>query len=255
MRADLVRSQQVTRKRQSRECENCNRRFLPMGSRQNWCPRCRTVECRTCRMKFRASPSKIQSGTVVYCSRPCLYAGREFRTGRMCTGCGSEFISRSGRRTVCDACCTVSCEVCGAKRRVKPSKVASARFCGGVCKAKAESSFVFSKQDIVLIKQNYPLKMSAKQLAEELGAPVLAVRRTISKLDLPACPITLRNERSGESRLLWTKERVASRVVKLYEQGEANSALAQQRHRPVYMAALHRFGSWRAAVELHRWRE
>lgn len=240
----------VTRKYQARECERCERLFWPTGSRQGWCLRCRTIQCRTCRTKFVATPSRIHAGTAIYCSRPCMFAGRDFRSDRECTKCGNRFISHSARKVVCDQCCTVACAVCGTTRRVKPYYVNSARYCSYKCRDRAQSSFVFTKQNLAFIKQNYPFKMSAKQIAEKLGAPPSAVERFIAtKLDLPPCPIGLRNQRSGKARRVWTKYRVIQEVKDLHRRKEANSAFVQQNHPSLHTAACNRFGSWRAAVE------
>lgn len=248
--ASQIHSLHMTRNYQKCLCDRCGRVFQPTGSRQSWCSRCRTIRCRTCGTQFQTSRHKAQAGTALYCSRACLYAGRDYRTERNCVQCGAKFISRSTKKTVCDQCCTVACQVCGRTRRVKPYQVSSARYCSRKCKHRGESSFVFTKRHIAFIERNYPYKMSLKEIAEKLGAPQSCVERTIyNKLDLPRCPSKLRGERTGMRLLLWTKDRVIEEVSKLHRQGKANSAWVQKNYQTLHTAAVNRFGSWRAAVE------
>lgn len=149
----------------------------------------------------------------------------------------------------CETCCTITCVHCGASKRVKPYSVRTARYCSRVCKSKAESSFIFTKDAIDFIRSNFPFELSTKRIASELRAPLSSVTRMIAKLDLEACPTSLRNARSGQSRLVWTKERIIRDIKALHRMGQANSAAVQRTQGALHVSACAHFGSWGAAVE------
>lgn len=92
-----------------------------------------------CKAKFAA--------TRLYCSQGCFHKTHSWLTERICEICGNPFMPRMEKSHYCSRPCRdrarrverveVSCEYCGKKEMVYPSRRAHYRFCSMSCRARA----------------------------------------------------------------------------------------------------------------------
>ncbi len=111
-------------------------------------------------------------------------------------------------------------------------------------------NYVWQDKDLDFIRENYPFKLSMKEIASKYGTSVSAINRIVSKLDLPKCPISLRNQRGGKSRIKWTKARVLEDMALYQSNGEKiSSDYIQKTNGLLHNRACALFGSWKEAIE------
>jgi transposase len=91
--------------------------------------------------------------------------------------------------------------------------------------------------------------MSLKELASHFEVSVATIARKIARLDLPSCPVSLRNKRSGAARKIWTGEAILAEIQRLSKEEQINSSYVQKNHSSFHGATAKEFGSWGKAVE------
>lgn len=144
----------------------------------------------------------------------------------------------------------MNCEICGTPVIVKPSRVHKVKYCSKECRRQADMNYVWQDKDLDFIRENYPFKLSMKEIASKYGTSVSAINRIVSKLDLPKCPISLRNQRGGKSRIKWTKARVLEDMALYQSNGEKiSSDYIQKTNGLLHNRACALFGSWKEAIE------
>ena len=79
----------------------------------------------------------------------------------ICKKCGSNFEPTSLKSIWCEECCTILCQICGTKIRVKPSRVKTTKYCSKECRRQSDMNYVWKENDIEFIKNNYPFKISS----------------------------------------------------------------------------------------------
>ena len=200
-------------------CEKCNGSFIPRSSLDRQCKTCRTHICEFCKKLFDVR--RVQAlNNAKLCSRICLTKGRKTRILHTCEKCGKRFESSSANSKWCNVCCTALCQICGKKIRVQPKRIKTINFCSKECRRKSDMNYVWTDNDLEFIKENYPYKLAMNEIAKKYNTSVSAVNRIIAKLNLPKCPIELRQKRGAKARLYWTKEKIIEKMKEYYENGE-----------------------------------
>lgn len=230
-------------------CEKCNSSFIPRSSLDRQCKICRTHLCEFCKKQFVVRRTQA-SNNAKYCSRICLAKGRNTKILHTCGKCRKQFESSSANSKWCNACCTVLCQFCGDKIRVKPKEIKTTKYCSKECKRKSDMNYVWQEEDLEFIRQNYPFELSMKEIAEKYGTSVSGVNRIVAKLDIPKCPTDLRNQRGAIKRIKWTKCRVIEDIKKYYDKEERlNSHHIQKINGTLHNRACALFGNWQSAIE------
>jgi len=110
-------------------------------------------------------------------------------------------------------------------------------------------NYVWKDDDLEYIKNNYPYNVSLKEVAEKYNTSIGAVNRITTKLGCDECPIELRNQRSGESRRIFTKNVIIARIKEMHKNGEQlNSDFVQKEYGSFFVGACGLFGSWKQAI-------
>ncbi len=230
-------------------CVKCNSSFIPRSSLDRQCKICRTHLCEFCKKQFVIRRSQA-SNNAKYCSTICLAKGRNTKILHTCEKCRKQFESSSANSKWCNACCTVLCQFCGKKIRVKPKRTETTKYCSKECRRKSDMNYVWIDNDLVFIKENYPYKLSMNEIAKKYNTSVSAVNRIIAKLNLPKCPIELRQKRGAKARLYWTKGKITEKIKEYYNNGEKiTSSNIQKINGTLHNRACEQFGSWAKAVE------
>ena len=179
----------------------------------------------------------------------CLNQGRVTQVNHTCVKCGDKFISASGTSTHCKKCRTLVCLTCGKAYTVQPKRLKHSKYCSKDCRIKGDMNHVWEEEDFLFIKENYPHKMSMKEIADKFSTSVSAIARLKHKLNLDDCPIELRQRRVGDAQMTWTKERIVDNIKSL---SELNISLAskniQDNYKNLATAGVSRFGSWKNAI-------
>jgi hypothetical protein len=111
-------------------------------------------------------------------------------------------------------------------------------------------NYVWQKEDLEFIRQNYPFKLSMKEIAIKYGTSVSGVNRIVAKLDIPKCPTSLRNQRGAIKRIKWTKSRVIQNIKNYHDRGKRlNSKHIQEINGLLHNRACALFGNWQTAIE------
>ncbi len=229
-------------------CEKCGKHFESTSGTSKWCNECCTVRCQNCNKKIRINPYKIN--TTKYCSRKCLVQGRKIRISHICEKCKRSFVSVSPNSKWCNKCCTVICQICNKEFRVKPRRVKLSKYCSRECRRRSDMNYVWKDDDLDFIKQNYPYQISMRELAEKYNTSESAIARIVAKLNLPKCPIEIRQKRVGDAQRYWTKERIISKIREYHKKGkQLNVSNIQKINGSLHYCASQRFGSWKNAVE------
>ena len=107
----------------------------------------------------------------------------------------------------------------------------------------------WTEDDEEFVRQNYPFRMSMREIAERFEVSISCVARLVIKLDLPPCPIELRSERVSKTTRQLTKERIVQEIKAIAQSEPINSSYVQQHYGSLHTAARLRFGGWQSAVE------
>ena len=202
-------------------CENCNGEYTPRSSRDKWCENCRTFTCEYCKKVFVVRRVQAAKNTK-YCSKECLVKGRNPRINHICPKCKKPFTSKSGNSALCPSCCTLQCEVCGKKYKVQPKYLMSSKYCSKECRSKGDMNYIWKSEDLEYIQNNYPFTVSMKELAKKYNTSISAVGRIITKLNLPKCPIDLRQKRVGDTQRVWTKDKITKKNTRPNKKRQRN---------------------------------
>ena len=168
----------------------------------------------------------------------------------ICKKCGDEFTSKSHNSTHCDNCKTIICKTCNKKFIVQPKYIKTAKYCSKECRSNGDMNYIWQDVDIKYIKTNYPFNISMKAIAEKYNTSISAVARITAKLNLPKCPIELRQKRVGDTQRVWTKSKIIEKIKEEHSKNnDINSAVFQKKHGSVHYCACKIFGSWKNAIE------
>ena len=171
-------------------------------------------------------------------------------TTKECEKCGKSYSTVSHNSIWCENCRTVMCKICGTPVVVKPSRVEKVKYCSKECRRQADMNYVWQDEDLHFISKNYPFKLSMKEIAAKYSTSVSSVNRIIAKLNLPKCPISLRNSRGAIKRVKWTKSRVVGDIQFYHANGvQLNSDFIQKTNGILHNRACALFGSWKEAIE------
>ena len=240
----------MTRYFKDKICENCGKVFSPRNSRCTWCDDCCTYTCQNCGIEFRVNRSRIEQGTVKFCSKKCkIEGGIENTYEHTCLGCGNAFISKSPNSRFCLDCRTIECPICKKKRVVQSKYVGKAIYCSRECKDRGWRTHDWSEEDEAFVREMYPYKMSVREIKEHFGVSRSAVNRLVRKLNLPYVPPELRGERASKTTRIWTIERIIEKIKSIAQSEPLNSSYIQKNYGSLHILACDRLGSWQKAVE------
>lgn len=240
----------MPRRFESKKCQKCGQVFTPAGSRSTWCDQCCTITCHSCGKQFRSPRDKIERGTAKYCSRQCANRGQGLKSfAHLCPLCGREVRSSSPQSKYCLSCRTIECSVCGKPFVIQSKHVGKAKYCSNECRSRGKRTHDWTAEDEKFVRENYPFRMSQKELATRFGVSRSAIQRLISRLELPSTPIELRSKRVSQTTRYWTKQRLTAEIRRISENEPLNSAYVQSNYPSLHTVACQRFGSWQEAVE------
>jgi len=227
-------------------CKNCGK-LLEKINKHSFCIECRTFTCISCGKVFIVNKSQ-HAKHAKYCSKECLYKTREYE--HTCKKCNKTFLSKSSTAEYCNYCKTITCSVCGKLVKVTHYELGTRKFCSKKCHDYDQLNHKWSEVELSFIANNYPYKISLKELSEKFDSSISSIRRVIVKLNLPKCPVELRSQRQSNSSQIWTKEKIVKTIQFLYESGvNLNSSNIQKNYGSLLNSAYSRFGNWQQAIE------